>query len=329
MTRPLLVIVGPTCTGKTWLAVAVAKHLGSAELLSADSRQLRRGLRVGTCAPSADELDGVRCHLLELADPGAPFSVADWIDAAGRVLLDIEERGVVAIVVGGTGLYVTALIDGFDFGGAAPDPERRAARAALAATPHGLEQLASQLYEQDPAGAAAVDVRNPRRVLRALEILDARGGSLIDARRADPQPAVIIGLDVEPETHARWLRTRVGGMFDSGALIEEAGSALRSGVPVKALAASGIGYAEAIDVIQGRRDREAAAASTLRRTTQYAKAQRTYFRRDKRIHWLRPDKLTPEELLLTTLRLAREGGAAPAEGAAITGQPLTPTAAAH
>src|SRR5207302_1735215 len=236
MTPPVVAIVGPTCTGKTSLAVRLAKRLGPAELLSADSRQLRRGLHVGTCAPTATELDGVRCHLLELADPGAPFSVADWVHAAGDALLDLERRDVVAIVVGGTGLYVTALVDGFDFGGAPPDPERRATRADLAATPQGLAQLAGELEERDPVGSAALDMRNPRRVLRALEILDARGGSLVDARRADPRPAVLVGLDVDDDTHRRWLQTRVFGMFDSGALIEEVDQALRRGVSVEALA---------------------------------------------------------------------------------------------
>ena len=328
MTPPVLAIVGPTCTGKTSLAVRLAKRLGPAELLSADSRQLRRGLHVGTCAPTATELDGVRCHLLELADPGAPFSVADWLDAAGDALLALERRDVAAIVVGGTGLYVTALVDGFDFGGAPPDPERRATRADLAATPQGLAQLAGELEERDPVGSAALDMRNPRRVLRALEILDARRGSLVDARRADPRPAVLVGLDVDDDTHTRWLRARVFGMFDSGALIEEVDQALRRGVSVEALAASGIGYAEAIDVIHGRRDLEAAAVATLRRTARYAKAQRTYFRRDPRIHWLRPDVVTPKELLTAALRLAREGGAAPGVGGADRGRAAPQAASA-
>ena len=315
MTRPLLAIVGPTCTGKSSLAVSLARHLGAAELLSADSRQLRRGLRVGTCAPTAEELGGVRCHLLDLAEPGQPFSVADWVTAAHAALDGVERRNAVGVVVGGTGLYVTALVDGFDFGRAAPDPERRAARAALASEPGGLARLAEELRERDPAGFAAVDVRNPRRVVRALEILDARGGSLVDARGADGRAAVLVGLDVDAEVHAEWLHRRVFGMFRSGALLEEAERAIRGGVGVTALAASGIGYAEAIDVIEGRRSPDAAAASALHRTTRYAKAQRTYFRRDGRIHWLRPDILSAGELLASATRLAVEGGVTPGEPA--------------
>ena len=220
MTRPLLAIVGPTCTGKTSLAVAVAQRLGAAELISADSRQLRRGLHVGTCAPREPELGGVRCHLLGLADPGEPFSVAQWLDAAHEALRDVESREAAPILVGGTGLYVSAFIDGFDLGRTPPDPPRRASRAGLASTPDGLTQLANELRERDPEGATGVDLRNPRRVLRALEILDARGVSLVEARRSNGRPGVLVGLDADPETHAGWMRTRVFGMFDSGSLLE-------------------------------------------------------------------------------------------------------------
>ena len=187
MTRPLLVIVGPTCTGKTALAVAAAQALAPAAILNADSRQVRRGLRVGTCAPTPEELHGVRCELLDLCDPGDPFTVADWLIAARACLDRLDQTGSRAIVAGGTGLYVTALVDGFDLAGGPPDPARRADRTELAAMPGGLDALVAELRTRDPGGATGIDQRNPRRVIRALEILDAGGGSLRAAQR--PRPA--------------------------------------------------------------------------------------------------------------------------------------------
>ncbi len=138
MTSPLLVIAGPTCTGKTALAVAAAQALAPAAILNANSRQVRRGLRVGTCAPTAEELHAVSCELLDLCDPGEPFTVADWLMAARPCLDRLDSSGSRAIVAGGTGLYVTALVDGFDLAGGPPDPARRADRTALAATPEGF-----------------------------------------------------------------------------------------------------------------------------------------------------------------------------------------------
>ncbi len=138
MTRPPLVVVGPTCTGKTSLAVAAALAMAPAELLNADSRQVRRGLRVGTCAPEPAELRGVPCNLLDLCDPGEAFTVADWLDAARTCLERLDRAGTRAVVAGGTGLYVTALVDGFDLARVPPDPERASNARDLASTPEGL-----------------------------------------------------------------------------------------------------------------------------------------------------------------------------------------------
>lgn len=286
--RPLVAVVGPTCTGKTALAVALAQRLAPAELINADSRQLRRGLRVGTCAPTAGELRGVPCHLLDLARPGDDFTVADWLAAATAVIAALESRSVLPIVVGGTGLYVTALVEGFDFGRAAPDAARRAERSRLAATPDGRSMLAAELLARDAGAPASVDVRNPRRVIRALEILDARGGSLQAARHTDPRPAVLIGLDLPRDLHTRLIEERTVAMFEGG-LLDEVGAALRDGVSTAGLSACGIGYAEAIDVIHGRMTLPDAVAVTVRRTVRYANSQRKYLRRDPRIRWLEPD----------------------------------------
>jgi tRNA dimethylallyltransferase len=315
MNHPLLVIVGPTCSGKTALAVAAAQALTPAELLNADSRQVRRGLRVGTCAPTPDELHGVRCHLLDLADPGETFTVADWLMAARRSLERLDRAGTRAVVAGGTGLYVTALIDGFDLAQVPPDPVRRADRSELAATPEGLATLAAELRRRDPDGAAQVDQRNQRRVIRALEILDAKGGSITSARKhTAPRPAVMVALDVARSVHARWIEHRIAGMFDSGGIQNEVRWLQGRGLDREVIGSCGIGYSEALDLIDGHMDLEAAMQATMRRTLRYARAQRTWFRRDERLTWFRPDLISFDEMLAGVLDLVAAAETEPRSG---------------
>jgi tRNA dimethylallyltransferase len=296
VTAPLLVIVGPTCVGKTAVAVATAKLMRPAELLNADSRQVRRGLSIATCKPTAEELDGVRCHLLDLCDPGEPFSVAGWLQAARVALEDMENRGTRAVVAGGTGLYVTALVDGYNLALTPADPARRAQREQQGATAAGLEVLVRELRERDSEAAAMVELRNPRRVIRALEILDAGIGSLRDARRSNPTAALMIGIDAPLEIHAEWVGARVRRMFAGGELLAETSGALRAGVAPDDLAGCGIGYSEAMSVLAGELDAVEAERATVRRTLRYAKAQRTYWRRDRRVRWLRADGANPQDL---------------------------------
>ncbi|HXZ98945.1 MAG TPA: tRNA (adenosine(37)-N6)-dimethylallyltransferase MiaA [Candidatus Binatia bacterium] len=283
---PILAVVGPTATGKTALAVRLARRLGAAELVNADSRQVLRGLRVGTNVPDPGQLLGVPCHLLELVDPGSAFSVADWLRAARACLADLELRGVRPILVGGTGLYLRALMEGFELDGEPPPPGRRAALDAGAASPEGLAELARELTRLDPGGAAGVDLRNPRRVVRALEIVDRHGSLEAGRRRGGTLPGTLIGLDAEPALHRRWILERARSMM-AGGLVEETAAALRRGISATALAAAGIGYQEALAVLAGRMDREQAVAGIARRTHRYARAQRTWFRAEPRLVWLR------------------------------------------
>lgn len=293
--EPLLAIVGPTATGKTRLAVAVAQRLDG-ELVNADSRQVIRGLAVGTFAPTPEELGSVPCHLVGVRRPDEPYTVADWTAAARAVLADVRRRGRRPIIVGGTGLYVTALVGGWDFGGVPPDPVRRAEREVLAATPQGLEALAAEVRARDPS--AVVDLRNPRRVVRALELLDAHGGPLAAARGAAPtEAAVIVGLDLPDEEHRRRLEDRARRLFVEGRLLEEVDSALARGVSRDALERAGIGYREALAVRDGQLSVEDAVRAYVQRSRRYVRAQRTWFRRDPRIRWLESPTASPEELV--------------------------------
>lgn len=311
---PLLAIVGPTCTGKTRLAVALAKRLAPAELINADSRQLLRGLVIGTCAPTPADLQGVRCHLLDEADPGDDYTVADWLRHAEDVLTTLDRHSIEPVVVGGTGLYVTALVDGYDLGGVAPEPRLRAERTRLGSTSAGRDALVAEVARRDPAAAATLDVHNPRRLVRALELIDA-AGSVAAARRTAPRPSLLIGLDVPRPTHAEWVRRRCDAMFAGGALLDETQDALRRGCSRAALERSGIGYAEALDVLDGAIDVEAGAARAVQRTLRYAKAQRTYFRRDPRVHWL-DATLDGDALLEAACALRDATRGAPADASA-------------
>jgi tRNA dimethylallyltransferase len=301
---PVVAVVGPTATGKTALAVLLARAIGSAELVNADSRQVLRGLHVGTNRPGPEDLEGVPCHLLGITDPGAPFSVADWLAAARACLASLDLRGTRPIVVGGTGLYVRALLDGLELDGAPPDPGRRATLNARAASPEGLAAMADELRRRDPEGAAGIDLRNPRRVVRATEIVEACGSLAGRGRTGATRPSVRIGLDAAPDLHRGWIAERARAML-AGGLLEETAAALARGVPPEALGASGIGYREALAVLDGRLSETAAAAEIVRRTARYAKAQRTWFRADRSVVWLhreRGDDL--DELVTRAVTLA-------------------------
>ncbi len=285
----LVAVVGPTATGKTALAVRMARILGGAELVNADSRQVLRGLRIGTNTPGPDDLGGVACHLLGITDPGAPFSVADWLAVARTCLVDLDSRRARPILVGGTGLYVRALLDGLDLDGAPPDAVHREALNARAGSPEGLAELADELRRRDPEGAAGIDLRNPRRVVRALEIVEAHGSLAGGRGRGAPRPSIRIGLDAATELHRDWIAQRARGMM-AGGLLEETAAALARGVSPTALDGSGIGYREALAVLDGKLSGAQAIAEITRRTARYAKAQRTWFRADRSVVWLRRER---------------------------------------
>ncbi len=275
-----LAIGGPTATGKTHLAVELALRTG-AELVNADSRQVVRRLVVGTARPTPDELRGVPCHLLDLCEPGEPFSVADWLGQARATLAELDARSVPAIVVGGTGQYLRALRQGWDFGGVPPAAEQRAALTALAATPAGLSELVGEVHDRDPAGAHTLDIANPRRVIRAVELLRAGSAPLADTRgKAGGRTLDLVVLDADREVHRAAVAARLNAMFDDGAIVAEARALIDGGVAPDRLRRAGIGYAEAVDVLAGRLDLASAKAAAAQRTARYIKAQRTWFRHE-------------------------------------------------
>ena len=301
---PLLVIAGPTATGKTGLAIDVAERLAgegtSTEIISADSRQVFRGLDIGTAKATLPERRGIPHHGLDLADPDEPFSVADFAVHARSVLADIGARGGMAILVGGTGLYLRAVARGLVTEALPADAALRA-RLEAEFLAVGLDPLVERLRAQAPARAGAVDLRNPRRVVRALEIAALDGGAEpLPPPRGYDGPVAWVGLAVERSTHLTWIAARARAQFDGG-LIDEA-AALRERYDPALPAFSAIGYREAWAVLDGRLSREAAIAEDARRNAAFAKRQRTWFKVEPDITWHDPGANTVIEPVLEVAR---------------------------
>lgn len=280
---PLIGIVGPTASGKTDLALALARRL-PVEILVADSRQVYRGMDVGTAKPDGEARAAVPHHLLDLVEPDEPFTVAQWVERA-RVLVDeIGARGRLPMLVGGTGLYVAALVEGHDYAAQPWSPEIRR-RLADELEADGLEPLVARLRSLDPAAAARIDTRNPRRVLRALERVDAGGGGA--TLRAEPYSGRVslVALERPRQELYRRIDERTRGMFDGG-LLDEVRALLAAGYGPELRPMTAHGYAEAVRHMAGEWSLEQAVEVTARRTRQYAKRQLTWFGRDPRVTWL-------------------------------------------
>jgi tRNA dimethylallyltransferase len=284
---PLVVIAGATASGKTALSLELAEGLRSrgvvAEIVSADSRQVYRGMDIGTAKVTAQERARVPHHGLDLVDPDQPFSVADFAAHASGALAGMAERGAVALLVGGTGFYLRSVACGLAVDDLPWDPEVRASvEARLAA--EGLPALVGELRSLAPLRAAAVDLRNPRRVVRAVEIARLRGDAPLPQPRGYGRPVLWLGLNVEPPVLRERIRSRARAQFDAG-LVEET-KALAARFPPTLPSFSGIGYAEALALIAGRLTREEAIARDAQRNVLFARRQATWFRREPEIQWL-------------------------------------------
>ena len=280
---PLIGVVGPTATGKTDLALALAVRM-PVEILVADSRQVYRGMDVGTAKPDPAARASVPHHLVDLAQPDEPFTVAQWVGRARALLPEIAERGRLPMIVGGTGLYVSALLDGHDYAAQPWSPEIRA-RLADELAAEGVEPLAARLAAGDPAAAAHIDLHNPRRVLRALERSEAGGGGGMPTSDPYRGRIALIGISRPRGVLYRRIDERARRLFAAG-LLDEARALLDAGYGPELRPMSGHGYREALHHLAGEWSLERAIEVTARRTRQYAKRQLTWFRRDPRIMWL-------------------------------------------
>lgn len=296
---PLVVIGGPTASGKTALALELAERLG-AEVVSADSRQVYRRMDVGTAKVTPEERARVPHHGLDLVEPDEPFSVADYRHHALEALRAIAARGRMAILAGGTGLYLRAVARGLPVEESGHDPSLRAGLEARLVE-EGLEALVGDLRSVAPSAAASVDRANPRRVVRALERALLLGDRPPPAPLGYPAPVCWLGLAVDPAAHAAAIEARARQQFASGLLDEAA--ALRDRYPEDLRAFGAMGYREAFDVLTGRATLDEAIATDARRTRAYARRQRTWFRSEPEIRWLPagPDRLEAALALVAPL----------------------------
>jgi len=284
--RPrLIAIVGPTAAGKTAAGVAVAKAVGG-EVVNADSRLFYRGLDIGTAKPGEAERAGIRHHLIDFLGPTESFSLAEYLDRAGQAMRDIEGRGSVPVLVGGTGQYVWGLLEGWQVPPVRPDPALRA-RLETEAGERGAEVLYERLLEAAPDAAARIDPRNVRRVIRALEIAAADEFSSAGPRKAAETPldALIVGLTMPREDVYEAADRRIEEMVARGWL-EEVRGLVAAGVRPDAPAMSAIGYRDLASHLEGAVSLEEAIASAKRATRRLVRHQYGWFRlSDRRIGW--------------------------------------------
>jgi tRNA dimethylallyltransferase len=300
---PLIVVAGATATGKTELGIRLGEALISegrpATVISADSRQVYRGLDIGTAKVTAADRARVPHAGIDLVDPDEPFALYEYVAHARSVLEGVAARDGVALLVGGTGLYLRAVARGLDLGGLPNDPAIRA-RLEREFAVEGLDPLAARLMAVAPTLAAEVHLANPRRVIRALELAELRG----DGPRPRPEgydgDSIWIGLGVERPEHDRWIAARARAQFDAG-LIGEAVD-LRERYDPDLPAFSAIGYREAWAVVDGELTLEAAIEQDIHRNIAFAKRQRTWFRAEPDVTWL---DATADDLTERALALAR------------------------
>ncbi len=278
----LVVIGGSTATGKTGLSIALAESLLDrgipTEVISADSRQVFRGLDIGTAKATVEERGRVVHHGLDLVEPDEPYSVADFRDHALGALTALGARGGVGILVGGTGFWLRAIAAGIDTDALPSDAELRATIEADLVR-DGVGALAARLAALAPNLAGRTDLRNPRRVVRALEIAVLRGDGPLPAPLGYPAPTLGFQLVVEPVEHRRRIAARARAQFDAG-LVEEA-RALRERFDPGLPAFSAIGYRECWAHLDGELSLADAVALDARRNEQFAKRQRTWFRAER------------------------------------------------
>ena len=293
MAPRIVCVVGPTACGKTTLGVLLAKRYGG-EVVSADSMQIYRGMTIGTAAPTAEEMDGVPHHMIAVADPAEQWSAARYAQVAIPIVDDILKRGKLPILVGGTGLWLDAVVQGREFApGQAGGAVRRELEAQLAA--EGMEALLQELRRVDPESAARLHPADTKRILRALEVYRETGETITahDERTRSLPPrydAVWLGLRFADREDMRALiDRRVDAMVRSG-LEEEVRALLQSGLPPSATAWQAIGYKEFLGVLEGTATMEQAVAEVKLRSRQYAKRQLTWLRRNPAIHWMEWEK---------------------------------------
>ena len=296
----IICIAGPTASGKTALAVELAKAFNG-EVVSCDSMYVYRRMCIGTAKPTEEEMQGIVHHMIDVAEPDEDFSVSRYCEMASPIVDDIIARGKTAIIAGGTGLYMDSLIKGNDF---APFPSTgMRERLEAQADREGMEAMLQLLHSIDPDAAAKLHLSDRKRIIRALEVYYETGETItahnIRTQAIPPRYAPLwMGLDFADRAELyRRIDMRVDIMLQQG-LVEEIRTLLASGIPQKCTAMQAIGYKEFVSALDGQCSVEEAADEVRKSSRHYAKRQLTWFRRNKNIHWItRQTGETTEEII--------------------------------
>ena len=292
----LIVIGGATATGKSDLAVALAQEI-DAEIINADSMQLYKGMDIGTAKITIEERKGIAHHLMDLLDVTQDANVAWYQENARAAISEIHARGKNVIIVGGTGLYIKAILDELNFPDT--DPVVRAALELEFAT-QGIGPLFERLEKLDPAAALAIDKANSRRVIRALEVIKITGKPFtanLPREESSRYPhAQQFGLVMDRDLLSERISNRVDRMWEQG-LVAEVEKLMVAGITQGVTAQRALGYAQVIAQIEGKVTEEEAQEETKRATRQYARRQETWFSRDERITWISPSQNALQRIL--------------------------------
>ncbi len=287
---PLLVLVGPTAVGKTALSLRIAKAL-NAEIISGDSMQVYRRMNIGTAKLMPDEREGIPHHLIDICEPGHPFSVSEFQSLCTQKIHEIHSRGRLPFIVGGTGLYVESVCYGFQFQDIGASDEFRAEMRAFVRE-QGAQALHDELTAIDPVTAAKLHYNDKGRVIRALEVFHLTGKPLSEAQdqsrgddKQSPYRLCIIGLTMERANLYRRIEQRVDDMLAAG-LVEEVRSLLQEGVSRDAVSMRGLGYKEITAYLAGETDYDASVEILKRDTRHFAKRQLSWFRHMKALEWV-------------------------------------------
>lgn len=297
--KTVLVIAGPTASGKTALSVEASLKFGG-EVVSADSMQIYREMDIGTAKPSAVEQRGIPHHLMGIVSPDQPFSVADWQSAAKCVVTEVLSRGALPVVTGGTGLYVNSLVHNLVFSEAVANPAYRRKLKDMADA-EGVEAVHSLLADCDPESAATIHPNNLVRVIRALEVYHETGEPMAVHRmrsRMEPSPwrFILIGLLPERQLLYSRINRRADEMMSAG-LPDEVHRLLESGYPGTLQSMQGIGYQELVAHLRGSCSLEAAVEQIRQNTRNYAKRQITWFSRLEGLQWVDPVQTGTDRIL--------------------------------
>lgn len=304
MKDKLIVILGPTAVGKTDLSIELAKKLAT-EIISGDSMLVYRGFDIGSAKPGLKERQGIKHHLIDILDPAQNFAVTDFVIRAKKIIHELNEQGKIPVLAGGTGLYIKALLEGYEFNVTEEHTEYRDYLAKLGEK-YGKEYVHAMLARVNPEAAARLHVNDFRRVIRALEVAHFGAEKISQQKKGNDEASLIynvyvIGLNRERKSLYERINKRVEMMFDAG-LITEVANLLQSGVTLAMPAMKGIGYKETAAFIAGDMTKMAALELIQKSTRHFAKRQLTWYRKMPYIHWYMADELSAAELLATTSR---------------------------